>query len=284
MSDIENGVGMTIANPTGATCPGALGVTPTSPARQLCLRDQLLRTPAELAMQTPNYCVTNYPLIGKLQLDLMVLAYSCDLTRVASMQWSTAESTVVHNWLANPPYPYLSTLPAIAFTGTQEHHMLTHNETVAVSMMNPIPSGVVNMNQVSAIRQDLSHIDTWYAMQYAYLLGQLKGIAQPNGTTLLDNTLLFWTSEVGLGGVHSYTNIPYVVAGGAPVGITGGRFIDFLGPANAPGPNQIPFGVGPAHNKMFVSFLNKLGIQENTFGLTGLAGEAPLFTGPLPGL
>jgi hypothetical protein len=102
-----------------------------------------------------NKCVTNFPQIGKLQLDMMVLAYSCDITRVASMQWSTAESTVVHTWLPNPPFDYLKTvpLPAIAYTGTQEHHMLTHNETVAVSALNmtynPDNPALMTLNQAT---------------------------------------------------------------------------------------------------------------------------------------
>ena len=280
---IETNLTTLINNPIA--CPGQLNITPAAPARQQCLRDQDLRTPTELAMQTPNFCVTNYPLVGKTQLDLMVLAYSCDITRVASMQWSTAESTVIHTWLDTPAFSYLSVLPAIAYTGTKEHHMMTHNETVAVSQMNPPPGGVVNMDQVNTIRKDLSHIGTWYAMQYAYLLGQLKAIAMPNGTTLLDNTLMLWTTEVGLGGVHSYTNIPYVVGGGSGVGLKGGRFIDYLGStAYPPGPNAIPYGVGPAHNKLFVSFLNMMGINENTFGMTGAAtSEQSTFTGPLAG-
>jgi Protein of unknown function (DUF1552) len=298
---IEKQLTMLINTPQ--SCPGAAAIMPVSPARQACLRDQTLRTDAQKAADAAaiaagklpvNNCVTNYPLIGKMQLDLMVLAYSCDITRVASMQWSTAESTVVHSWLANPPFDYLKTvpLPPIAYAGTQEHHMLTHNETVAVSALNmvynPDNPALMTLNQqtVNTVRGDLSHIDTWYAMQYAYLLSQLKAIAQPDGTTLLDNTLLLWTSELGVGGVHSYTNVPYVVAGGSGVGLQGGRFIDFLGPtAYPPGPNAIPFGLGAAHNKMFVSFLQKMGINENSFGMTGAAtGEQALFTGPLPGL
>jgi len=43
----------------------------------------------------PNKCLTGFPEIGKAQMDLMVLALACDLTRVASLQWSTAESTAV---------------------------------------------------------------------------------------------------------------------------------------------------------------------------------------------
>lgn len=300
---IETQLTKLISNPLA--CPGSANIMPVSPARQTCLRDQTLRTAAQMAADAAaqaagtlpvNQCVTNYPLIGKLQLDLMVLAYSCDLTRVASMQWSTAESTVVHSWLPTPPYPYLSALPRLAYAGTQEHHMLTHNETVAVSALNmtynPDNPALMTLNQatVDTVRADISHIDTWYAMQYAYLLSQLKAIPEPNGTTLLDNTLLLWTSELGIGGVHSYTNVPYVVAGGSGVGLTGGRFIDFLGPTAYPltmpaAQTAVPFGVGPAHNKMFVSFLNKMGIAENSFGMTGAAtGEQALFTGPLPAL
>src|SRR6185369_11246603 len=132
---IENGLTSLIANPP--VCPGSASITPTSPERQQCLRDQDLRLPGELATQSPNFCVTNFPAIGKMQLDLMVLAFACDLTRVASMQWSTAESTVIHSWL--PDFG----LPALQYGGTQEHHMMTHNETVAVSAMNPPPTGTV---------------------------------------------------------------------------------------------------------------------------------------------
>ena len=239
--------------------------------------------------QAPNFCVTDYPGIGKLQLDLMVLAYACDLTRVASMQWSTAESTVIHTWLADYG------LPPIAYPGTKEHHMLTHNETAATSAMTPVKA---TGDTVNMIRSDLSHIDTWYMQQYAYLLGKLKAISEPDGSTLLDNILMFSTSEVGLGGVHSYTNVPFVVAGHAGGALKTGRFIDFLGPTRYPpaysasgptvspnGSQAIPFGIGPAHNQMLVSFLNLMGIMENTFGMTGAAtGEQATFTGPLPGL
>ncbi len=296
---IETQLTMLITNPT--SCPGSANVMPVAPASQACLRDQTLRTNAQMAADKAaqaagtlpiNNCVTNYPLIGKLQLDLMALAYSCDLTRVASMQWSTAESTIVHSWLPTPPFSYLTALPAIAYTGTQEHHMLTHNDTVAISAMNAIDNPdnkalmTLNAATVATVRLDLSHIDTWYAMQYAYLISQLKAIAQPNGTTLLDNTLLLWTSELGIGGAHSYTSVPNVVAGGSAMGMKGGRFIDYLGPtAYPPGQNAIPYGVGPAHNKMFVSFMNMMGINENTFGMTGAAtNETGTFQGPLAGL
>jgi hypothetical protein len=35
------------------------------------------------------YATANYPAIGKLQMDLLVMSLACDLTRVASVQWSS---------------------------------------------------------------------------------------------------------------------------------------------------------------------------------------------------
>jgi hypothetical protein len=40
-----------------------------------------------------------FPAIGKVQMDLLVMALACDLTRVASLQWSRAASTVHFSWL-----------------------------------------------------------------------------------------------------------------------------------------------------------------------------------------
>jgi hypothetical protein len=246
-------------------CPGALGIMPVTPARTQCLRDALGRG---ADTTSANYCVTNFAEIGKMQMDLMVLALSCDVTRVASLMWSTAESTNIHSGLD------------LQFTGTKEHHLLSHNETVGVAQTS------LNADQaaVNVVRSDLTKINTWYAQQFAYLVGKLKGITEGNGKTLLDNMLLTWCNELGVGGVHSYTNIPYVLAGSCQGALETGRYLDFIGPSIAAGPVAVPYGKGPAHTKLFVSFLQKLGINENSFNFTGLPGEEALFTGPLAGL
>ncbi len=210
---IEDRLTKLIANPALNSCPGVSSIMPVSPAREKCLRDQDLRTATELAEQAPNFCVTNFREIGKLQMDLMILALSCDLTRVASLQWSTAESTVIHTWLP------------LEYSGTREHHLMTHNETVGVSTT----ASKVNQMTSTIIRSDLTKIGNWYAQQFAYMLGQLKGIQEANGTTLLDNMLMFWTNELGIGGTHSYTNVPYVIAGNCQGQMQTGRYIDFWG-------------------------------------------------------
>jgi len=190
-----------------------------------------------------------------MQMDLMILALQCDLTRVASLQWSTAESTVIHEWLP------------LEYQGTREHHMMTHNESVDVSKM----ADMVGQETVVTIRSDLTKIHNWYAQQFAYMLGKMKAIDEGNGKSLLDNMLFFWTNELGEGGKHTYYNVPMVLAGSCGGQLPTGRYIDYLGGRPA------GFGNGVAHNQLYVTFLKMFGIDENTFGM-------PDWSGPIPGL
>lgn len=251
--DIETRVTKLIANPTSSSCPGIQAIHPTSPQRQTCLRDQDLRDPAVIATQAANYCVTNFQDIGKLQMDMMVLALQCDLTRVASLQWSTAESTVIHTWLP------------LEYQGTREHHMMTHNESVDVSAM----AAMVDQATALTIRRDLTKIHNWYAQQFAYMLGKLKAIDEGNGQSVLDNMLFYWCNELGEGGKHTYFNVPMVMAGSCGGQLPTGRYLDYLG-GQTPG-----FGHGVAHNKLFVTMLKLFGIDENTFGDPDYAGVIP---------
>jgi hypothetical protein len=257
--DIEMRVTRLMANPTSASCPDITKIHPTSPQRQTCLRDQDLRKPDVIATQGVNHCVTNFREIGQLQMDLMILALQCDLTRVASLQWSTAESTVIHDWLP------------LEYHGTREHHMMTHNESVDVSTM----AAMVDQQTAMTIRSDLTKVNTWYAEKFAYMVGRLKAIDDGNGKSLLDNMLFFWTNELGEGGKHSYVNVPMVLAGSCGGLLPTGRYLDFLG-------GQVPsYGAGMAHNRLFVTFLKMFGISENTFGLPDFKGTVP---GLVPGL
>src|SRR4030095_2876842 len=159
---------------------------------------------------------------------LMILALQCDLTRVASLQWSTAESTVIHEWLP------------LEYPGTKEHHMMPHNESVEVSAR----ANMVDQQTALTIRSDLTKIHNWYAQQFAYMLGKLKAIDEGNGKSLLDNMLFFWTNELGEGGKHTYVNVPMVLAGSCGGQLPTGRYLDFLGGETPPN-----YGSGMAHNK-----------------------------------
>ena len=43
----------------------------------------------------------DFPTSAKLQMDILALALACDLTRVCSLQFSTATSQVTHTWLGS---------------------------------------------------------------------------------------------------------------------------------------------------------------------------------------
>ncbi len=146
-----------------------------------------------LDLNDPN----NYPAVGKLQMDMLVTSLACDLTRVASMQFSHSVSQVSFPWLG------------IA----EGHHDLSHmgdSDTVAEGK--------------------LVQINTWYASQIAYLLGKMDAVQENNGKTLLDNSLVVWMNELGKGNAHSHEPLPVVIMGGANGALKTGRYLKYPQP------------------------------------------------------
>ena len=138
-----------------------------------------------------------YPVTGKAQMDMLVMALACDLTRVASLQWSYAASQIPFNWA-----------PQLLSEG---HHDLSHYDDGNTSAQT-----------------DLLEINKWYTEQFAYLLGMMDGI-QEGDNTLLDNTVVVWVNELGKGNTHSRRDIPFILAGGCQGYFNTGRHIDFGG-------------------------------------------------------
>ncbi len=140
----------------------------------------------------------NFPMIGKIQMDLLVSAMQCELTNVGTIQWTRSFSDPRFTWIGI----------------NRGHHEISHE-----------PDG-------NAMAQEqLTKIDTWYAGQLAYLIGKLKAIPEGTGT-MLDNTLIVWCNEVGKGNAHSHNELPFVLAGRAGGAIRTGRFLKANGPHN----------------------------------------------------
>jgi hypothetical protein len=133
------------------------------------------------------------PVIADLELDLLAMAFACDITRVASFQISTSLNRIRYPWLDS----------------TGEGHTLSHSG----------PSDVAAHGQLVA-RQ------TWHAGRLAYFLSRLSDIKEVDGTTALDNTLVVWGNEIALGNTHSHENIPFLLAGGG-WHFRPGRFIQY---------------------------------------------------------
>lgn len=159
----------------------------------------------------------NFPLIGKLQMDILAMALACDLTRVGSLQWSSAQSGMRHTWAGV----------------SNSHHGISHEG-----------------NSNGAAQNDLVAINTWYAKQLAYLADALA--AMPEGqSTVLDNSVLMWTTEVAVGNTHSYKNLPYVLVGGCGGALKTGRHVTLS---------------GRSHCDLFVTLQQAMGMTSNTFG------------------
>ena len=145
------------------------------------------------------------------------MSLACDLTRVASIQWSTSVSNKVFSWLGI----------------SEGHHDLSHE-------------GDTNGDAQSKLIQ----INTWYAEQFAYLVAALKAVPEGDGT-MLDNTVILWCNELGIGNLHSRTDVPYVLAGGCGGYFKTGRHLQYD---------------GENHNNLMVSLCNAMDVNVSTFG------------------
>jgi hypothetical protein len=176
----------------------------------------------------------NMPAVGRLQMDLAAAALACDLTRVVTLQWTSAESNQTFPWLG--------------ITG--QHHVISH-------------AG----DSDAAAQESLTKINTWYAEQFAYLLGKLAAVPEGAGT-LLDNTAVLWCIEVGKGNNHAHRDLPFLLAGSCGGRLRTGRFVDYM--ANG--------ASGRPHNDLLISLAQAMGTNDTTFG------DPAHVTGPLPGL
>jgi hypothetical protein len=134
-----------------------------------------------------------FPEVGRLQLDLLAMALACDMTRVASLQWSRSVSQTRFTWL-----------------GIEEaHHDLSH--------LGDTDEGAI---------AKLGQINQWYATQLATLITKLKAIPEGDGS-VLDNTIILVCNELGKGNTHSRTNAGYLLAGGGGGALETGRFLSY---------------------------------------------------------
>ena len=154
------------------------------------------------------------PKVGQLFMDMIVMAFACDLTSVALMQWADCEAKYTLPWL-----------------GLSETHYFYENG----GGFRPA---------------ELEQIYTWYSTMHAYLLRGLAGI-DVGGHSLLDETVVFFGTEVSDPASHYKKNMPFLLAGG---GLRTGRWVKY--------------GEDPPHNNLLVSLLNLFGDPSTTFGDT----------------
>jgi hypothetical protein len=132
--------------------------------------------------------------VGRLQMDLMVTAMACDLTRFGSIQWSSAVNAIRFTFMGIRDY---------------DGHSLSHGG---------------DSNDV--MRNEWVGMLTFYAEQFSYLLDKLDSVQEGDGT-LLDNTLVLWGNELSRGNSHDLHDIPFLLAGKAGGAIRTGRHLTY---------------------------------------------------------
>jgi hypothetical protein len=157
--------------------------------------------PAPLTCATPTLAPRidlqadeSLPAIGRLHMDLLAGALACDQVRVATLQWTHAES--------NHTFPFLGV--------NGQHHAMSH-------------AG----DGDAAAQESLSKINVFYAEQLRYLLDRLASYREGD-RTLLDNTVVLWAIEVGKGNNHAHRDLPFLLAGSCGGHFRTGRFVDYL--------------------------------------------------------
>ena len=123
----------------------------------------------------------NMPRISKMQIDLMVNSFAADFARVATLQITNSVGRRRMRWLKI----------------NEGHHELSHKP-----------------DSDKKSQDKLTQINKWYCEQMAYLAKRLAETPEPGGGgSLLDNTLIVWTNELGKGNSHTLDNIPFVLVG-----------------------------------------------------------------------
>lgn len=142
----------------------------------------------------------NYADIGRLQMDLLAMSFACDLTRVATLQWSASTNNRPYPWLLYNGQPILD-----------DEHGLGHQPDSAVDAWG----------KLAVIRK-------WYLEQLMYLLTKLDTIEEGEGT-MLDNTVVVLSSEITRGNTHSHMDQHFILAGGGGGYLKTGQFVEYQG-------------------------------------------------------
>ncbi len=177
----------------------------------------------------------------RLMADLQVLAFQTDTTRVCTMGVGSDEAL----------------FPGVVTVGYERHaHTLEHQGNAdRVENADPI------------CREACRQIHAWYTQYFAYLIERMKSIDE-GGSTLLDNSMLLYTSYMANGG-HGTQNYPVLVAGGGGGTFKLGRHVAYQ--------NETPMA------NLYVELLARMGDTSGQFGNSRTSPKAA-YNGCLPDL
>ncbi len=130
----------------------------------------------------------------RMMLDLILLAWRTDKTRVATLIFNRDVSHMKFGFLNG--------------VMNEQLHSISHHKEDPKKLAS------------------YQRINQFHVEQLAYLMAQMKQVDEGNGTTLLDNVMLQFGSNMFNGDSHDGRNLPMILAGHGGGTITGGRYLD----------------------------------------------------------
>jgi hypothetical protein len=157
--------------------------------RRIASAERQAETTLPVSLDAPVGVPEQYDDHVSLLLDLIVIAYQADLTRVATL--------MLGRELSNRTYPQAGV--------AEPHHAVSHHGN------NP------------EIMQKHARINTYHVSLFARFLEKLRAIREGEGS-LLDHSMIVYGSGMANGNLHSHNPLWLVLAGGAN-GLKGNRHI-----------------------------------------------------------
>jgi hypothetical protein len=131
----------------------------------------------------------------RMMLDLLVLALQMDKTRIASYLMNGDVSGMKFDFLDG--------------VGGMPMHAISHHS-----------------NEEDHLQQ-YERVNRFHCEQLAYLLKKMKAVDEGNGTTLLDNSMILFGSNMMDGNVHDGRKLPLILAGGGGGSLSPGRVLSY---------------------------------------------------------
>lgn len=160
----------------------------------------------------------------KMMLDLLVLAWQMDKTRVATLIFNRDVSHMRFNFLDG--------------VLNEQLHAISHHKE--------------KQNKLESYQR----INQFHVEQFAYLLKRMSKIDEGSGTTMLDNVMVMFGSNMFNGDSHDGRNLPLVLAGHGGGSLSQGHTLDF---GNKPEEEQ-------RLCNLHLSLAQRMGVEIDQFG------------------
>jgi hypothetical protein len=187
-------------NPTTGADAGVS--MPTAPAPSCASPRLMFDGVSAMGLYQPE----NFPAVLRAQMDVMVQAMACGLTRVGVIQSSQHTSELIMS----------------RFRGSEMYDAGFDMRSHQASHYG------ARQERTNRLFTDYLKQRRWWITQLAYLLDQLKQRPEGDGT-MLDHSLVLCCSEVSDGNTHSHADMPFLLAGRGGGCINPGRVVEHRG-------------------------------------------------------